>query len=83
MVKSDNSTPHLAANYDSKICGTIPYYEAFHEETINLIRAMRFEPHNWLDTGCGTGTLVQKLLAAFPRTQFVLVDPAVENAKQS
>jgi len=78
MVKSDNSTPYLAADYDSQVRSTIPYYEAFHEETINLIRAMRFDPNSWLDTGCGTGTLAQRLLTAFPKTQFVLVDPAAE-----
>jgi len=73
-VNSNNSTPHLAAKYDLEVLRTIPYYALFHEETINLIRAMQIKPSNWLDTGCGTGTFAEKALAAFPNTVFVLSD---------
>ena len=84
MVKTDNSTPHLSAVYDARVRGTIPYYDAFHEETLNLIKAMHIEPKRWLDTGCGTGTLVQKALPLFLNTQFILADPSqdmLNNAK--
>ena len=85
MSKSDNSTPHFAAVYDSQVRSTIPYYNEFHQETINLLKAMRIEPKCWLDTGCGTGTLVQKALQLFPLTKFILADPSAEmlnNAKR-
>lgn len=36
------------------------------------------EPEIWLDTGCGTGTLVQKALEEFNNTFFILADPSVE-----
>ncbi len=75
-MNSNNSTPHLAAKYDLEVLRTIPYYALFHEETINLIRAMQIKPSNWLDTGCGTGTFAEKALAAFPNTVFVLSDPS-------
>ena len=77
MVKLDNSTPYLAAVYDSQVRDTIPYYDAFHQETINLIKASSIEPKNWLDTGCGTGTLAQKALSIFFRTpsSFLLTHP--------
>jgi len=29
----------------------------------------------WLDTGCGTGNLVELALKAFPDTRFILADP--------
>lgn len=85
MVKLDNSTLYLAAVYDQQVGDTIPYYDAFHQETINLIKATQIEPKNWLDTGCGTGTLIQKALPIFPDTKFILADPSPEmlnNAKR-
>jgi len=78
MQKSDNLTSHISNEYDSQICKTIPYYNHFHEETINLIDSMNIEPNIWLDTGCGTGTLVEKALEKFPNTTFILADPSVE-----
>ncbi|WP_431063875.1 class I SAM-dependent methyltransferase [Methanobacterium sp.] len=76
MQKPDNSTPHQAKDYDSNIYNTIPYYALFHEETIKLIKSMGIKPKTWLDTGCGTGTLVEKALNHFPDTQFLLADPS-------
>jgi tRNA (cmo5U34)-methyltransferase len=78
MVSVDNSTSHLASAYDSQVYDTIPYYDSFHQETINLLKAMHVQPRVWLDTGCGTGTLVHKALLAFPKTLFVLADPSLE-----
>ena len=78
MEESDNATPHLAKIYDNQISDTIPYYSCFHEETINLVKAVRSDPKLWLDTGCGTGTLVRKCLDIFPSTMFLLADPSSE-----
>jgi tRNA (cmo5U34)-methyltransferase len=78
MMKFDNSTPHSAEKYDSQIRCIIPYYDSFHEETINLIKATQIEPQTWLDTGCGTGTFAERALAAFPKTHFILADPSEE-----
>jgi tRNA (cmo5U34)-methyltransferase len=78
MFESDNSTPHSAATYDAQVRKTIPYYDAFHEQTINLIKAMGLQPRTWLDTGCGTGTLAQKAMEEFPNTQFTLADPSAQ-----
>ncbi|MFH0897574.1 MAG: class I SAM-dependent methyltransferase, partial [Candidatus Bathyarchaeota archaeon] len=74
-LEFDNTTPHLAADYDSQVRITIPYYDTFHDETLNLVKAMRKVPYRWLDTGCGTGTFVEKALIAFPNTHFILADP--------
>lgn len=78
MPKSDNRTPHSSADYDAQVRKTIPYYDLFHEETLSLIKAFRKEPKLWLDTGCGTGTLVAKALEAFAETEFLLADPSPE-----
>jgi len=76
MFQSDNATPHMSSNYDEQVRKTIPYYDSFHEETMYLIKAINLQPKNWLDTGCGTGTLVEEALKHFPNTGFVLVDPS-------
>ena len=76
MSRPDNSTPHTAETYDTQVRRTIPYYDCFHEETLNLIKATGITPANWLDTGCGTGTLAQKAIAQYPQTKFVLTDPS-------
>lgn len=76
MINSDNSTSHQVKDYDSDISSTIPYYQLFHQETINIINAIGNEPVSWLDTGCGTGSLIKMALDNFPHTRFILGDPS-------
>jgi tRNA (cmo5U34)-methyltransferase len=83
MQKRDNATPHSAITYDAHVRQTIPYYDHFHQETVNLIKAIHHTPKQWLDTGCGTGTLVQKAATEFPDTQFVLADPSTQMLKNA
>jgi tRNA (cmo5U34)-methyltransferase len=75
---NDNKTAHMAKEYDGKVRITIPNYEFFHSETINLVKTVRPEPEKWLDTGCGTGTFVLFAMKVFNNTSFVLADPSVE-----
>lgn len=72
----DNSTPHLAEIYDLQIKNTIPYYEQFHSEIINLIKISKCDAKIWLDTGCGTGTLANYALKYFSNMKFILSDPS-------
>lgn len=74
--RRDNATPHLADVYDGQILRTMPNYQFFHEETVRLIKNYKPSPKTWLDTGCGTGTLVRECLQLFPETRFFLADPA-------
>ena len=73
---NDNSTPHTSSEYDKQILKTIPYYDRFHMETINIISAFIPKPKFWLDTGCGTGLLTEKCIHQFPDTTFILSDPS-------
>lgn len=75
-MAKDNPTAHNADVYDEKVRNTIPYYDRFHEETIDLVKSLDKKPRLWLDTGCGTGTLVNKALKSFPSTTFILADPS-------
>ncbi|WP_094227609.1 class I SAM-dependent methyltransferase [Methanolobus psychrotolerans] len=73
---SENKKPHLPEDYDTKISSVLPYYSFFHKETINLIRSLPSAPNIWLDTGCGTGSLVTKAIEQFPDTKFLMLDPS-------
>jgi tRNA (cmo5U34)-methyltransferase len=80
---SDNSTPHKASRYDAQIRNTIPYYDNFHAETIRFIKATDMRPRFWLDTGCGTGYLVEQAFYQFKETTFILADPSPEMMDQA
>jgi tRNA (cmo5U34)-methyltransferase len=71
-----NSTPYLPEDYDAQISDVLPYYLSFHQETISLIKSLLTSPKVWMDTGCGTGSLVSKAIEEFPYTKFLLVDPS-------
>ncbi|OEC84473.1 MULTISPECIES: class I SAM-dependent methyltransferase [Methanobacterium] len=78
MQKLDNLTSHLSSEYDLQIANTIPYYNFFHQEILNLVESMDINPKYWLDTGCGTGNLVEKALQKFQSTVFILADPSAD-----
>ncbi|MCX8131530.1 MAG: class I SAM-dependent methyltransferase [Clostridia bacterium] len=75
---NDNKTAHMASEYDEKINATIPYYNLFHSETIDLVKTIDPMPAIWLDTGCGTGTFGVSACEIFKNTRFVLADPSNE-----
>ena len=72
----DNATPHGSSDYDEEVRATIPYYELFHRETLGLAGVIRPEPEKWLDTGCGTGFLLETAADKFPGCMFFAADPS-------
>ena len=78
MMYEDNKSSHKSGDYDFEITDTIPYYESFHDESLKLVKTILTDPDIWLDTGCGTGTLVQKALKEFDNTHFILADPSLQ-----
>jgi tRNA (cmo5U34)-methyltransferase len=83
MVQQDNTTPHQSSQYDGKVRQTIPFYETMHQETVDLVKTLQPGVACWLDTGCGTGSLVELALPAFPQTRFILADPAEAMLEQA
>ena len=73
---SDNKSAHVAIDYDCKIGRTIPYYKHFSKEIFDLIKTVNPNPAKWLDTGCGTGSMIVEALDVFKETEFVLADPS-------
>ena len=83
MQANDNLTAHASSDYDSQIRRTIPHYDAFHHETINLVGAYNPQPYVWVDTGGGTGALIEQAYDRFPTTRFFLADPAAAMLAQA
>ncbi len=83
MQANDNLTAHASADYDVLIGRTIPYYDAFYRETISLVAVHDPAPDVWLDTGAGTGTLVEQAHGRFPTTRFYLADPSAAMLAQA
>ena len=83
MLKSGKPEQGSSKLYDGHIAATIPYYDAFNVEIINLVRATGREPALWVDTGCGTGNLVGQAARAFPHTRFILADPSAEMLQEA
>ena len=83
MFKSGKPEKGSSKLYDSHITATIPYYQAFNHEIVNLVRAAGKEPVLWLDTGCGTGNLVGQAAKVFLHTRFILADPSAEMLQEA
>jgi len=75
-MPNDNASAHPAHAYDAEVRKVIPFYDAIQSETLDLVRSIAGEPAVWLDTGAGTGALVERALSHFPRTKFVVADPS-------
>jgi len=73
---SDNLSPYNAAQYEEGIRKTVPFYDDIYSETISLIRYLKPGTKVWLDTGCGTGSLIIRAYPVFPNTTFLLSDPS-------
>ena len=80
---NDNATPLSAQEYDAQINKTIPFYTEFYDQTIDVIEQCNYPKINWLDLGCGTGTLEEFALKHFPDARFVLVDPSEQMLLQA
>lgn len=82
-MKNDNTTPMSAKEYDMKINDTIPYYSEFYNQTFDIVEQCDFGKIDWLDLGCGTGSLEEQAFRRFPDICFTLVDPSEKMLEQA
>jgi tRNA (cmo5U34)-methyltransferase len=75
MTETDSATSFIPEVYENVVRQMIPFYDVIQAEVIDLVKTVRPDVKQWLDTGCGTGSLVEIALKAFPDTCFVLADP--------
>lgn len=66
----------IAGDFDARAQKVVPCYLDIHKDVLDLVGHAIGEPRVWLDTGCGTGTLVSKIIGDHPETQFILADPS-------
>ena len=72
----DNKSAYNSSVYDENIVSTLPYYREYHYQIIDLVKAMGMRNIDWLDTGCGTGTLANRVFACRDDVRFTLCDPS-------
>jgi len=75
---TNNTTPHIAITYDKSVRDTLPYYDLLMKEVIQVSKIIKPNATYWLDTGCGTGNLIDLAIKEFTHTQFMITDPAQE-----
>ena len=73
---NDNRSAYNSDVYDSNIVSTLPYYREYHNQITDLVRAMGLRDIDWLDTGCGTGTLAKRVFEERDDVRFTLCDPS-------
>lgn len=72
----DDLTKFVPEYYEKNIYKTIPHYTKFQKETIDLVRTTNPDCNIWLDTGCGTGSLMEIAFRIFNKCSFYLNDPS-------
>ncbi len=73
----DNKSAYNSNTYDNNVVNVLPYYNEYSNQIIDLVKAAKIKNPNWLDTGCGTGTLAVKVLEEIPNVKLTLCDPSV------
>ena len=72
----DNKSAYNSSVYDENIVSTLPYYREYHNQIIDLVKAAGMQNIDWLDTGCGTGTLASRVFDCRDDVRFTLCDPS-------
>ena len=72
----DNKSAYNSSIYDEHITNVLPYYKEYHNQALDVVRAMGIDSPVWLDTGCGTGTLAMRILEKNPNARLTLCDPS-------
>ena len=75
MTDSNDATSFLPEVYDDVVLQIMPFYDVIQAEIVDVVRTLKPDVKQWLDTGCGTGTLVETALKVFTDTTFILTDP--------
>lgn len=74
----DNKSAFASSEYDRKIKQTLPYYDEFYKEIIELVKVFHRSAVRWLDVGCGTGTMGSVAFENIELEKFVFCDSSDE-----
>lgn len=60
--------------YDHDIVATLPYYEEYFRQIIDIVHTAFHFPTTWLDIGCGTGNMADMAIRRLPVKNMVCCD---------
>ena len=75
MTDSNGARSFIPEVYDDVVRQIMPFYDIIQSEIVDIVRTVKPDVTQWLDTGCGTGNMVEMALPFFPDTTFLLTDP--------
>lgn len=70
----NKSSAFNSNEYDDKIKQTVPFYDEFYNQTIDIIKTIFDKRLSWLDVGCGTGKMAQRAILTLPIENITLCD---------
>lgn len=71
---NDNKSAFNSIEYDRKIKQTLPYYDEFYKQVIDLVEIFHLNTIRWLDIGCGTGKMGGVAFENLKLEKFVFCD---------
>lgn len=78
---SENKSAFSSGEYDGKIKQTIPYYDEFYKQIMDLVEIFQKSNIRWLDVGCGTGKMGSVVLPKMELEKFIFCDSSAEMLK--
>lgn len=73
-MEKKNASAFCAQEYDEKIEKTLPYYEEFYKQIVEILLASGKHEISWLDVGCGTGKMYEMVRGRIELKEFVFCD---------
>lgn len=75
---SNDTSAFNSNEYDDKIKRTLPYYEEFYKQVIDVVNVCKNDPLEWLDVGCGTGKMAEVALNRTNIKNFIFCDHSAD-----
>jgi len=75
---SDNKSAFSSSAYDRKIKQSLPYYDEFYKQVVDLVKILKHNAVRWLDIGCGTGKMGSVAFENVKIEKFVFCDSSDE-----
>jgi len=78
---NDNASAFKSEEYDQKIRTTLPFYDDFYRQVVDVVNAHFEKELNWLDIGCGTGKMAEVALPTVRIAKFTFCDSSPQMIK--
>lgn len=74
----DNISAFNSIEYDTEIERTLPFYEEFYRQVVDVAYSYKPDLSTWLDVGCGTGKMAAVLFEQKAIDKFFFIDISAE-----